>query len=55
MRKREFPEILGGVEIPQPVAHTVVAAVDDGDGDIDADANLDVEDEVVEAAAINEE
>jgi hypothetical protein len=52
----EFAEILGGVEIPQPVAHTVVAAVDDGDvdGDTDADANLDVEEDVVEAGVIDE-
>jgi len=51
----EFAEILGGVEIPQPVAHTVVAAVDDGDADIDADANLDAEEEVVEAGVIDED
>src|SRR5256885_11206599 len=29
----EFPEILGGAEIPQPVQHTVMAAV----GDVDAE------------------
>jgi len=29
----EFPEILGGTEIPQPVAHTVMAAVADADGE----------------------
>jgi len=51
----EFAEILGGVEIPQPIAHTVVAAVDDGDGDIDADANLDVEEDLVEAGVAEEE
>jgi DNA-directed RNA polymerase subunit beta' len=51
----EFAEILGGVEIPQPVAHTVVAAVDDGDADIDADANLDADEEVVEAGVIDED
>jgi len=53
----EFAEILGGVEIPQPVTHTVVAAVDDGEGDadIDADANLEVEEEMVEAGVIDEE
>jgi hypothetical protein len=51
----EFAEILGGVEIPQPVTHTVVAAIDDGDGDIDADANLEVEEEAVEAGVIDEE
>src|SRR5204862_3904456 len=31
--EEEFPEILGGVDIPQPVAHTVIASVSDVDGD----------------------
>jgi DNA-directed RNA polymerase subunit beta' len=51
----EFAEILGGVQIPQPIAHTVVAAVDDGDADIDSDASLDAEEEAVEAGALDEE
>ena len=41
--EEEFPEILGGVDIPQPVAHTVIASVSDGDGDVDGDAEPDLE------------
>jgi hypothetical protein len=51
----EFAEILGGVEIPQPVAHTVVATVDDADSDGDADAEIDAEEEAVEAGVVDEE
>jgi len=29
----EFPEVLGGAEIPQPVTHTVMATVGDADGE----------------------
>src|SRR5499426_255968 len=46
----EFAEILGGVEVPQPVAHTVVASVDDGEGDVDS--NADAEEGAIEAAAV---
>ncbi|HEU5236048.1 MAG TPA: hypothetical protein VFU37_02835, partial [Pyrinomonadaceae bacterium] len=49
----EFAEILGGVEIPQPVAHTVVASVDDGDGDVESSG--DAEEEAIEAAAVEQE
>src|SRR5204863_3404157 len=48
----EFAEILGGVEIPQPVAHTVVATVDDADSDIDA--GMDAEEEVVDGGVADE-
>lgn len=41
----EFPEIVGGVEIPLPTAHIEVTAVGDGDGDV----------EVVEVADDEEE
>src|SRR5437588_7815875 len=44
----EFPEILGGAEIPQPVAHTVIASVDEPEADVDA------EEELVETAADEE-
>ena len=39
----EFPEILGGAEIPQPVQHTVMATI----GDVDAEEEI-AEPEVVE-------
>jgi DNA-directed RNA polymerase subunit beta' len=42
----EFPEILGGAEIPQPVAHTVMATVGDGDAE--------PEEEVAEPEAADE-
>jgi len=41
----EFPEILGGAEIPQPVQHTVIAAVSD----------VDAEEEIAEPAAVVDE
>jgi len=43
--EEEFPEILGGVEITQPVAHTVMATVSDVEdeaGDIEAEETADV-------------
>src|SRR5437588_5203032 len=43
--EEEFPEILGGVEITQPVAHTVIATVSDVEdeaGDIEAEETADV-------------
>ena len=41
----EFPEILGGAEIPQPVQHAVMATV----GDVDA------EEEIAEPPSADEE
>jgi DNA-directed RNA polymerase subunit beta' len=40
--EEEFPEVLGGVEMPQPVAHTVMATV--SDGDVDADTEIEADD-----------
>jgi hypothetical protein len=42
--EEDFPEILGGVDIPQPVAHTVIAAVGDSDGDAESDSETAAED-----------
>jgi hypothetical protein len=39
--EEEFPEILGGVDIPQPVAHSVIASVSEGDGDAEPEMEAD--------------
>jgi hypothetical protein len=39
----EFPEILGGVDIPQPVAHSVIASVGDADGEAESDVEAEEE------------
>lgn len=33
----EFPDIVGGVEVPLPVTHTPVSVVGDGDGDVEVE------------------
>lgn len=48
----EFAEILGGVDIPQPVTHAVAATVDEGDSDLDSD--VEAEADVVEAGVEEE-
>src|SRR5438128_322129 len=48
--EEDFSEILGGVDIPQPVAHTVMATVGDADeegvGDIEVEETADIVGEV---------
>jgi len=45
--EEEFPEILGGVEMPQSVTHTVLATVGDGDGETDTEGEADETADVV--------
>jgi hypothetical protein len=42
--EEDFPEILGGVDIPQPVVHTVIATVSEGDGDAESEIEAETED-----------
>ena len=52
-REREledFPEIVGGVEIPAPTVHIAVPAIGDGDGDGDVEGEA----ELIEAEESDE-
>ena len=44
--EEDFSEILGGVDIPQPVAHTVIASVSDGDVEPEGDSETESEETV---------
>jgi DNA-directed RNA polymerase subunit beta' len=43
--EEDFPEILGGVDMPQPVAHTVIASVSEADGDSEAEPEIEAEED----------
>jgi len=43
--EEELTEILGGVDIPQPVAHTVIASVSEADAEAEAESETETEEE----------